>query len=74
MENTLGHIIPDIEKYEVHHKDENPTNNDPSNLALKTKSSHPQGHEFWKKSPRTKPGKRRKAHLIAQRFLDALIP
>jgi len=71
MENHLGHLIPD--DAEVHHKDEDPTNNAISNLKLTTKSEHATHHKFWKKSPRTKPGKRRKAAVrVASAYLEAL--
>ena len=72
MENSLGHLI-DPDKYEVHHKDENPANNALSNLELVSKSDHAQGHsfkkKFWKKSPRNKPG-REAACRVAGQFLN----
>jgi hypothetical protein len=64
MENHLGKIL-DMKKYEIHHKDEDPSNNALSNLKLTTHHEHAKTHskkkKFWKKSPRNKPG--RKASL-----------
>jgi|WetSurMetagenome_2_1015567.scaffolds.fasta_scaffold1725020_1 hypothetical protein len=78
MENQLGRLI-NPKKEEVHHKDENPGNNAPSNLELTQKAKHQRNHalkekrwektKFWKKSPRTKPGQTRK---VAQAYLDLL--
>lgn len=73
LENHLGKII-DTDKFEVHHKDENPANNAISNLVLTTTQDHARGHskkkKFWKKSPRTKPGQKRKS---AQRVIEAFL-
>jgi len=74
MVNHLGKLI-DMDKFEVHHKDENPKNNKLSNLELKTRGEHSRGHamknKFWKHSPRTKPGKRTAMALqIVSRYLS----
>jgi hypothetical protein len=42
MEKKLGRPIP--KGYDVHHKDENPTNDHPNNLELKTHSGHARHH------------------------------
>lgn len=42
MENMLGRLLEDGE--EVHHHDEDKTNDDPSNLRLKTKADHARDH------------------------------
>lgn len=67
MENHLGRLLRKDE--EVHHKDENPKNNSLSNLELVTHGDHSKHHmkenEPWRKSPRTKPGKKRKATVVA---------
>ena len=64
--NHSGKPIPD--GYEVHHKDNNPKNNNISNLELRPRESHAKHHKFWKKSPRTKPG-----HKSAQRVVSAFL-
>lgn len=58
MELSLGRYLKEGE--EVHHKDENPANNTLSNLELRLSEGHAKHHKFWKKSPRTKPGQKRK--------------
>lgn len=67
IENSLGHII-DYTKYEVHHKDEDPSNNALSNLELTTHHEHARTHskkkKFWKKSPRNKPGREASLRVI----------
>lgn len=72
MENSLGHIV-DYDKYEVHHKDENPSNNALSNLELITHHEHARNHskkkKFWKKSPRNKPN-RKSAFRVVSAFLS----
>jgi len=74
MEQKLQRYLRDDE--EVHHKDENPDHNSPSNLALKNKSSHPRQHakktKFWKKSPLNKPKKKAMAERVASEFLKLL--
>jgi hypothetical protein len=74
MENHLGRLLKDDE--EVHHKDEDPSNNVLSNLVLTSREDHQRDHakkrKFWKKSPRTKPGKKRKAALrVIEAFLNS---
>ena len=65
MELYLGRYLSMKKGEEVHHKDENPSNNAISNLILTTHADHAGEHaddkEFWKKSPMNKPG--RKASL-----------
>lgn len=75
MELHLGRYLREDE--EVHHKDGNPANNKISNLKLTKKGIHQREHAlkdnfFWKHSPRTKPGTKRKAMalLVASRYLD----
>jgi hypothetical protein len=72
MENHLGRNLKRGE--EVHHKDENKSNNALSNLELKSHSDHARDHahkkKFWKKSPRTKPGTRKAVHNIIAKFRD----
>jgi len=77
MENQLGRLLKDGE--EVHHKDEDRTNNAPSNLELAKLGPHQKNHalknKFWKKSPANKP-KRKKpskdaAIRVAALFLQA---
>ena len=58
MEKKLGRFLTRGE--EVHHLDENPKNNALSNLELRSSEGHAKHHKFWKKSPRTKPGQKRK--------------
>lgn len=74
MELHLGRYLKDDE--DVHHKDENPRNNNISNLELATHDDHAKGHahkkKFWKKSPRTKPN-RKKAQRIAMAFISRVI-
>ena len=57
MENHLGRLLKNWE--EVHHKDEDPTNNALSNLILSDNRKHQRQHskktKFWKKSPENKP-------------------
>ena len=68
IENSLGRLI-NPQKEEIHHKDNNPKNNRLSNLELHTHDSHAQEGEFWKKSPRTKPGQRRMVARVVNVFL-----
>jgi hypothetical protein len=72
LENSLGHII-DTKKYEVHHKDEDPSNNALSNLELTTHHEHAKDHskkkKFWKKSPMNKPN-RKSALRVVSAFLS----
>jgi len=74
MENHLGKVI-DSEKFEVHHKNEDPSDNRLSNLKLVSKADHAQGHsfqkKFWKKSPRNKPG-REAALRVINSFLHSV--
>jgi len=63
---------------DAHHKDENPKNNALSNLEVKTHGEHSRGHalkkKFWKKSPRTKPGQKRKAaQNVISKFRNILL-
>jgi hypothetical protein len=75
MENHIGRLLKKDEF--VHHKDENKANNKMSNLELTTRKEHGKhhvehGNKFWKHSPRTKPGKKRKAQAlrVASRYLE----
>jgi len=74
LENKLKRYLKDNE--EVKHLDDNPSNNDPSNLEAATRAEHQKGHakekKFWKKSPRTKPG-RREAVKVVEAFLKRCI-
>lgn len=67
MENHLGRNI-DPDKEEVHHKNENVTDNRLSNLELRSRSDHSRDHakehKFWKGSPRNKPN-RKTGHLLS---------
>jgi len=76
MDNALGKVT-DPDKIEIHHKDDDPTNNSLSNLKLMTKSDHAKDHskdkKFWKKSPRNKPN-RKAALRVAQTFLEKMLP
>jgi len=72
MENSLGrHIIPSKGE-EVHHKDENPSNNNLSNLELVKFKDHQKDHshktKFWNHSPRNKPG-RKAVDKVVDNFL-----
>ena len=72
LENHLGHLI-DTNKYEIHHKDENPTNNAISNLQLTDSSNHQKEHsrkrKFWKKSPMNKPNHKLASKNVIKLFL-----
>lgn len=73
MENSLKRLL-DLNKEEVHHKNGNTSDNNLSNLELKLKGEHQRDHalsdnKFWKHSPRTKPGMKRKARAVLDRFL-----
>ena len=74
IDNHLGKVT-DPNKVEIHHKDEDPSNNALSNLEIRSKEDHARGHaqkkKFWKKSPRTKPGRKASALRVAQAFLRA---
>jgi hypothetical protein len=72
MELHLGRYLKEGE--EVHHKDENPKNNALSNLELRSSEGHAKHHKFWKKSPRTKPGQKRKkmAFNIIYKFRERI--
>ena len=78
MENHIGRQLKENE--EVHHKDEDPTNNKLSNLELRTRAGHARQHSkknhFWKKSPLNKPKKKKKAmsQRIAAKFIASMIP
>ena len=73
MENQLGRLLEPDEQ--VDHKDKDKTNNDPSNLVLILKGEHQKDHvsrgnHFWKKSPRNKPKRKKKASTeMVQRVL-----
>lgn len=60
MENHLGRFI-NPEKEEINHKDDNPKNNNVSNLELVSHAEHARLHskkkKFWKESPRNKTAK-----------------
>lgn len=72
MEKKLGRFLTEGE--EVHHLDENPKNNTLSNLELRSSEGHAKHHKFWKKSPRTKPGQKRKkmAFNIISKFRERI--
>jgi hypothetical protein len=67
MENHLGRLLKDWE--EVHHKDEDSTNNALSNLELSDKRTHQRQHskknKFWKTSPKNKPKKASVLRVLA---------
>jgi hypothetical protein len=74
VELSIGRFI-DPDKEEIHHKNEDVTDDSPSNLELKTRGEHSRGHakknKFWKKSPRIKPGVKRASILrVISQFLD----
>jgi hypothetical protein len=54
---------------EVHHIDEDPSNNALSNLELTTHDEHAKDHskkkKFWKKSPKNKPGRKSALRVVA---------
>jgi len=74
MENHLGRLL-DPEKEQVDHKDKDKSNNKISNLELVLKGEHQKDHvsrgnHFWKKSPRNKPHRKKKASCdMVQRVL-----
>lgn len=72
MENHLGRLLKEDE--EVHHKDENQSNNSVSNLELKDHDIHQKSHakkrKFWKKSPMNKP-RRKSALKVIEAFLSS---
>ena len=71
MENHLKRLLnPD--KEEVHHKNDNPEDNRLSNLQLLSQEGHATKEEFWKHSPRTKPGQKRKAHRVITAYMNRL--
>lgn len=77
MENKLGRLLKSGE--DVDHKDGNPENNSISNLVLRTHADHAKHHsthpdkdkrnEFWKDSPRTKPGRQAMAIRVASAYM-----
>lgn len=71
MENHLGRLLKDYE--EVHHKDEDPTNNALSNLVLSDNRKHQRQHskktKFWKTSPKNKP-KKASVGRVVQAYLS----
>jgi hypothetical protein len=71
LEKKLNREI-DPDKEEIHHKNENKTDDSPSNLELKTRGEHSKGHaiknKFWKKSPLNKP-KKASVQRVISRFL-----
>jgi hypothetical protein len=73
VENSLGRLI-DPKKEEIHHIDENKKNDALSNLEIRAPGSHAKHHKFWKKSPRTKPGQKRKkmAFNIISKFRERI--
>lgn len=72
-EKELGRYLTPEEQ--VDHKDKDKTNNAPSNLELVIKGEHQKDHvsrgnHFWKKSPRNKPKRSKKASMeMVQRVL-----
>jgi hypothetical protein len=72
-EKELGRYLTPEEQ--VDHKDKDKTNNAPSNLELVVKGEHQKDHvsrgnHFWKKSPRNKPKRSKKASMeMVQRVL-----
>jgi hypothetical protein len=66
MELHIGRFLEENE--EVHHKDEDPSNNAISNLVLTNKEDHARDHskkkKFWKKSPENKPSKKKKSAAL----------
>ena len=71
-ELELGRYLTKDE--EVNHKDENSSNNAPSNLQLMNKRTHPRKHseksKFWEHSPMNKP-KKEMASSVVQKFLQS---
>ena len=66
-EIELGRYLKDDEQ--VDHKDKDKENNEPSNLVLVTRGPHQKDHvsrgnHFWKKSPRNKKKRKKKASTI----------
>lgn len=73
MERELGRYLKPEEQ--VDHKDEDKTNNKPSNLILVKRGPHQKDHvdrgnHFWKKSPRNKPKKKRASSQAAFRVIQ----
>jgi hypothetical protein len=78
-ENSIGHVLDKRQEGEIHHKDNDPTNNKLSNLELKKKGEHQRDHalkdnHFWKKSPLNKPkSKKKAAQDVAAQFIQHLL-
>jgi hypothetical protein len=73
MENHIGRLLHPDE--EVHHKNEDNTDNRLSNLEIKKRGKHQRDHAlhgnpFWKKSPRTKPRKAMALRVVASYLQD----
>ena len=72
MENHLGRFLFPFE--EVHHKDENPSHNELSNLVMSDKRKHDRDHskknKFWKNSPRNKKVKKSSVLRVIASYLD----
>lgn len=75
MELKLNRYLTKDE--DVHHKDEDNSNNALSNLEVATSSDHPRDHalkrKFWKKSPRTKKRKTASVYNVVSQFLSEQI-
>jgi HNH endonuclease len=75
LENQMGRLIDTEHGEEVHHKDEDQSNNSLSNLKLVDHDEHAKAHakkkKFWKKSPLNKP-KKKHALKVAQNYLSLI--
>jgi len=74
MENSLGRLLKPNEQ--VDHKNGDKIDNTPSNLQIKMRGDHQKDHtdrgnNFWKGSPRNKPG-RKAACRVVEAFLNTL--
>lgn len=74
LEQKLNRFLKPEEQAD--HKDGDLTNNTPSNLQIKMRGDHQKNHtergnNFWKGSPRNKPG-RKAACRVVEAFLNTL--